>query len=202
VRWIAILGIALANNLDNLGVGIAFGVARIRLGPLINLWIALLTFVMTGVAVLFGNHLGSLLALPLAHALSAAILCGMGIWMLLATPRPDGPERPPEDAGRVSLRQILSDPTRADQNRSRDIDAREATLLAVAVSLNNLGGGVGAGLAHLSALWTALSSAMVSFLVVWLGAWAGGRLGGARLGKQAQTIAGSLLVLVGLWQLH
>jgi putative Mn2+ efflux pump MntP len=61
---------------------------------------------------------------------------------------------------------------------------------------------VGAGLAHLSALWTALSSAIVSFLVVWLGAWAGHRLGGARVGKQAQTIAGSLLVLVGLWQLH
>jgi putative sporulation protein YtaF len=116
--------------------------------------------------------------------------------------RPDKLERPPEDAGRVSLRQILSDLTRADQNRSRDIDAREATLLAVAVSLNNLGGGVGAGLAHLSTLWMALSSAVVSFLVVWLGAWTGGRLGGARLGKQAQTIAGLLLVLVGLWQLH
>jgi putative sporulation protein YtaF len=202
VRWFAILGIALANNLDNLGVGIAFGVARIRLGPLINLWISLLTFVMTGVAVLFGNHLGSLLALPWGHALSAALLCGMGIWMLLASPRPDEPVRPSDGGGHVSLRQILSDPTRADQNRSRDIDAREATLLAVAVSLNNLGGGVGAGLAHLSALWTALSSAVVSFLVVWLGAWAGDRLGGARLGKQAQTIAGLLLVLVGLWQLH
>jgi putative sporulation protein YtaF len=202
VRWIAILGIALANNLDNLGVGIAFGVARIRLGPLINLWIAILTFVMTGVAVIFGDRLGSLVALPLAHALSAALLCGMGLWMLLPSRRRQGPERAPDAASGISLRQILSDPTCADRDRSRDIDAREATLLAVAVSLNNLGGGVGAGLAHLSALWTALSSAIVSFVVVWLGAWAGRQLGEARLGKQAQTIAGSLLVLIGLWQLH
>jgi putative sporulation protein YtaF len=202
VRWIAILGIALANNLDNLGVGIAFGVARIRLGPLINLWIATLTFVMTGVAVLFGDRLGSLVALPLAHALSAAILCGMGAWMLLPSPRREAPERTPDAAGGVTLRRILADPTCADQDRSRDIDAREATLLAVAVSLNNLGGGMGAGLAHLSALWTAFSSALVSFLVVWLGAASGQRLGEARLGKQAQTIAGSLLVLIGLWQLH
>ena len=104
---------------------------------------------------------------------------------------PDGP---------VSLRQLLTDPTSADQNRSRDIDLREATILAVALSLNNVGGGFSAGLVHLSAMWTALFSAVVSFLVLWFGGWAGYQLGVTRVGKYAQTIAGILLLVIGLCQ--
>ena len=104
--------------------------------------------------------------------------------------------------GRLSLPQILADPARADQNRSHDIDLREATVLGVALSLNNVGGGFSAGLVHLSALWTALFSAIISFLVLWLGSWAGAQLGVTRVGKHAQAVAGALLLIIGLFQFH
>ena len=97
---------------------------------------------------------------------------------------------------------VLADPACADRNRSHDIDLREATVLAVALSLNNIGGGFSAGLVHLSAWWTALFSAVVSYLVLWFGGWAGNQLGVTRLGKHAQTIAGALLLVIGLSQFH
>jgi putative sporulation protein YtaF len=198
-----ILGIALANNLDNTGVGIAFGLARIRLSPLVNLWIATVTFVVTGVSVAGGGRMAAFLPHPLAHALGGVLLCAMGVWMVLSTSRP---QREGDDnsvpAPPVSLRRILADPACADQNRSHDIDLREATLLAVALSLNNIGGGFSAGLVHMSAGWTALLSAAVSYLVLWFGGWAGHQLGVSRVGRHAQTIAGALLLVIGLSQFH
>jgi putative sporulation protein YtaF len=203
VHFLAILGIALANNLDNTGVGMAFGMARIRLPSLMNLWIALVTFVITGLAVACGGRIAAFLSLPLAHALGGALLCAIGGWMVLTSLRSQNGEMEEADpGGPVSLHRILTDPTSADQNRSHDIDLREATVLGVALSLNNLGGGFSAGLVHLSALWTALFSAVISFLVLWFGGWAGYRLGVTRVGKHAQTIAGALLLLIGLYEFH
>jgi len=201
VELLAILVIALANNLDNTGVGIAFGMARIRLSPLMNFWIALVTFVITGLAVACGGRIASFLSLPLAHGLGGALLCAIGGWMVLSSLRSqNGQVEDADPDGPVSLRQLLADPTSADQNRSRDIDLREATVLAVALSLNNVGGGFSAGLVHLSAMWTALFSAVISFLVLWFGGWAGYQLGVTRVGKYAQTIAGILLLVIGLCQ--
>ena len=77
---------------------------------------------------------------------------------------------------------------------------REGTLLGLALSLNNVGGGLSAGLVHLNWLWTALGSAAVSFLVLWQGSRLSRRLGGQRLGLYAQVAAGVLLVLIGLHQ--
>ena len=64
------------------------------------------------------------------------------------------------------------------------------------------GGGFSAGLVHLSSLWTAACSGVISFLVLWLGGWAGHQVGVTRLGKHAQTLAGALLLVIGLCQLH
>jgi putative sporulation protein YtaF len=197
----AIVGIALANNLDNLGVGVAYGIARIRVSLPINLWITLLTFVITALAAGSGSHLAAYLPLPIARGASALFLCGMGLWMLGPSfRRRRQPPSPPEPKARPSLRSILADPTSVDRDHSRNIDVREATFLAVAVSLNNIGVGFSAGLLHLSVIATALCSAAVSFLALWLGARTGQRLGAANLGERAQALAGLLLVVIGLCQ--
>jgi putative Mn2+ efflux pump MntP len=54
----------------------------------------------------------------------------------------------------------------------------------------------------MSALWVAFCSAVVSYLVLWFGGWAGQQLGVTRVGKHAQTIAGVLLLIIGLCEFH
>jgi putative sporulation protein YtaF len=201
VNLLAILVVALANNLDNTGVGIALGIARIRLSALVNGWVSMVTFVITGAAVAGGNHLASYLPLAQAHLLGGIFFCALGLWMVLpALRRRDEPAVPSEPVGPMSLHRLLANPVAADQNRSHDIDLREATLLAIALSLNNIGGGFSAGLVHLSALATAVGSAVISYLVLWFGGWAGGQVGARQLGKHAPAIAGALFLVIGLYQ--
>src|SRR5579862_8465074 len=156
MHWSAILGIALANNLDNLGVAVAYGVAGIRLSRLVNLWIAVITFVITAASVTFGSQIAHYLSAQTANGLSAIVLCAIGTWMMvMARGEQKKGADAPDPSGPVSLRRVLEDPVLADRDRSRHIDFREATLLGIALSINNVGGGFGAGLVHLSAGWTA-----------------------------------------------
>ncbi len=83
MSWGLILGIALANNLDNTGVGIAYGIAGIRLPFLSNLWIAIVTFLITALSVVFGSEVARFLSPSVARMLSAVVLCGLGLWLLL-----------------------------------------------------------------------------------------------------------------------
>lgn len=207
--WLLVLGISLANNLDNTGVGVAYGAGRIRLSIPVNLWISMITFLITGSATFFGDRAAFLLSPHVSKTLSAVILCAIGVFVMRPSlvRRAKAPESAvstpstlsTEPAG-ADLLHILEDPTVADRDGSRHIDYKEGTLLGVALSINNIGGGVSAGLVHLSVFWTAFSSAVLSFLVLWLGGLLGRRLSAGRTADRAPLVAGALLIIIGLLQ--
>lgn len=200
--WLLIAGFAIASNLDNVGAGVAFGVGRIRISPTVNLWIAVITFVVTLASVAGGHHLAHLLPGHVAAVLSATAFCGMGLWMIGVSVRERRNQRVMESATGPLLVSVLEAPARADSDHSRHIDFREATVLGAALSLNNIGGGIGVGLAHLSPLATSAAAGAASFAVIWIGCVVGERFGGRRLGDHAQMAAGALLLLIGVFQLR
>jgi putative sporulation protein YtaF len=192
-----VFGISLANNLDNTGVGIAYGVGRIRLPALFMLWISVITLAITGTAVALGNRIGHLLPTFACKVLSAVILCTIGVLVLrpaLASKKDQAP------AVGNAITRVLADPEVADADQSRHIDYREGTLLGVALSINNIGGGISAGLVGLSVIATGLTSAAMSYLVLWLGGVLGRRLGAGPVAERAPILAGILLIVIGLCQ--
>jgi putative sporulation protein YtaF len=199
MSWLLVLGISLANNLDNTGVGIAYGIARIRLPQLVNLWIAVITFAITASSVAFGSGISRYLAPEIAKYIGATILCVIGLTVLAPILKRSKSRR---DAAANPVRRILEDPMTADRDDSRHIDYKEGSLLGIALSINNIGGGLSAGLVHLSVFWTALLSAILSFLVLWLGGIAGRRVATGRLADYATILSGVLLISIGLYQLR
>jgi len=197
LNWLLVLGISLANNLDNTGVGVAYGLRRIRISPLVNGWISIITFLLTGSAVMIGSGVGHFLPAIAAKALSACILCAIGISVLAPALRHPVEGKEPSDN---VLARILEDPNRADMDGSKHIDLKEGTILGIALSINNIGGGIGAGLVHLSVLWTAGLSAAFSFFVLWLGGYVGSRVGSGRFAARAPLVAGGMLIVIGLCQ--
>ena len=103
--------------------------------------------------------------------------------------------------GIVGLLRVLQQPQLADRDQSREIDLGEATLLGIALSLNNIAGGVSAGLIHLDAAAVAICSAAISCLVVEFGNRSGRHLVGSQSSDRAQVVAGVLLVAFGVLQL-
>ncbi len=73
--------LALAANLDNLGVGIAYGLKRTSITPTANLLIALLAGELTFLAMAFGHWVNQVLSASMANALGAFLILGVGLWV-------------------------------------------------------------------------------------------------------------------------
>ncbi len=57
----------------------------------------------------------------------------------------------------------------SDMDDSKYIAFKEATLLAIALSINNIGGGMSAGMIGLNSFRVGFLSALLSFIALWAG---------------------------------
>ncbi|OAT86394.1 manganese efflux pump [Desulfotomaculum copahuensis] len=218
--------LAISSNLDNTGIGTSYGIRRIGLPFRSNLIVAIITTAGTILSMCMGSLVARYIPAHLAVLTGSSIIAGAGAWVILQSWRePDGPgapvsakkpaPRPQEDENLPSRAkklvefhikslglfiQILREPWTADMDLSRKIEGREAFLLAIALTINNLAGGFGGGIVGIDIPLTAAMVFVFSLLTLagsvrfghqclsrWLGRWAG-------------LIAGLILIAVGLYE--
>jgi len=207
LELIPILLVAISSNTDNLVVGTAYGIRNIRVPLPSNLFIAVFTGVATLASMLAGQRIGSYMAPQLASFLGGGLIAGIGAWVLLQSARsPASGTRntaawcqPAGGLGRLPF--VLKDPVSADRDRSGHIDLKEVFLLAVALSLNNVGNGIGAGMVRMNPAFTTIAVMLFSIIMLSAGVTAG-RYGQRMLGSFARIVSGVLLVAVGVYEIR
>jgi putative sporulation protein YtaF len=171
--------------------------------------IALVTAAGTGLCIVFGQQIFQVLPGEVGVILGAVLLIGMGVWVIrqeFGDRSHQGQEvQPPAPTNGLAQKSwlrrlllILQHPVLADQDSSGYIDLKESLLLSMALMLNNIPNGVGAGLLGLSTLLTTLMVGVLSVLTFWLGIGLGRSLGVRWLGRHAGTLSGLLLIVIGL----
>ncbi|MFE1626964.1 sporulation membrane protein YtaF [Brevibacillus reuszeri] len=188
MTWLIILGFAISSSIDNLGVGISYGIRKIRIGFWSNLLIAGICFVLSEIGIYFGQMLVYLLPGILPVLLGALILVVIGIRIiLLAVPRKNkelGTASEGEAAGSSrSIKGILQNPEIADFDKSGEIGLKEAFFLGIALAANAVTNGLSAGLIGLSPHAISITAAIGSFLTVWVGVGIGEKVASVRIGS-------------------
>ncbi|MDE2604892.1 MAG: manganese efflux pump [Burkholderiales bacterium] len=194
------LGIALANNVDNLGARIAYSLGGIKISLPVNLWVAAITFVISLLAAFLGAELTQALGRSFSSWTAMALLVALGAWMIVQ-PRLSA-RRGTDDAReeRGTVLGIFLRPETADRDDSKHIDLKEATLLGIALSINNVGGGMSAGMLGLDPFLIGALSAALSFLALWAGNYVAELFARGKGDRRMTTIAGILLIALGLHQ--
>jgi putative sporulation protein YtaF len=99
------------------------------------------------------------------------------------------------------LIRILKEPVAVDQDRSGAIDFKEACVLGLALTLNNLAGGLGGGMAGLNPGLTALLALVTSLLFFVIGLKVGQTYLSRWIGERSAVIAGLALIAIGVYEL-
>ncbi|MEI4712074.1 manganese efflux pump [Bacillus cereus] len=180
--------IGIASNLDNAGVGIAYGIRKIRISWFNNFIIAF-----------FGNWIALFISEFTANLIGAIVLGIIGVF-ILCQPFLGQRNTVGFKDGNV-LMGILRNPEKADFDGSKTISFSEAIVLGIALSINNIAGGFDAGVTNLNLWLTATISGVFSFICISGFAYVGKRFLAEYLGKWATVIAGVLLILIGIDQL-
>ena len=194
--------IALTNNLDNVGVRIAYSIRGIKITTLINLWISTITFIISFFAAFSGTVISGFLSKEIASVLAVLLLTAIGLWMIMEPHLKRNNNYAGESAreNKNSISHVLLNPHDADMDNSKHIDFKEATLLGIALSVNNVGGGVSAGIIGLNSFLVGLLSAVLSFLALWAGNYVAEFFMRWNISKKAGVVAGILLIAIGVEQ--
>ena len=208
---LSILLLAVSSNLDNVGVGTAYGTRKVSIPFSSNLVIALITSTGTWLSMLLGKTISIMLDTQLAGYLGAAIIIAVGIWIFStetgivrkkSSPDLSNADHRPDISGVHVFKKafiILENPFVADVDFSGHISPKEGLLLGFALTLNNLANGVGAGMIGLDPGLTTLFVCIFSIITIWVGI-AMGYSGSRWLGKLAGPVSGLLLIFIGIME--
>jgi putative sporulation protein YtaF len=201
LHFFHLLIIALSNNLDNIGVRIAYSIRGIKMSPAINSWIALITFMISFIAAYSGTVISGYLGKQRSSLLTMILLSGIGSYMIYRQYLKKMCQGEVGQDHKKGICHILLKPENADRDNSKHIDFQEATILGVALSINNIGGGVSAGMIGLSPFWVGFLSAVLSFVILWAGNYLAEFLIKWNLANKATIAAGILLIAIGIEQI-
>nr|MDH3099078.1 sporulation membrane protein YtaF [Bacillus velezensis] len=200
MAWLLILGLAVSSSIDNLGVGMSYGIRKIKISHASNMMIAFICFVFSYIGIYFGKWISAVLPGFLPVLLAAFILSVIGIRIiLLAVPRKTARVGASGKKGRFAglLRKIRR---RTDADGSGEIGILESMVLGVAVSANALTNGLSAGLIGLSPAAISITAAVGSFLTIWIGRSLGKKAASLRIGSfhvgQFSTVLSGVIILI------
>lgn len=191
MHWLTILFIGIASNLDNLGVGVSLGMRTMKIPQLSNFIIALISMAATYITLSLGKYVAHQIPYFYANLIGGLLITFIGIWTFWTSTKNNT----------HSMSDILQNPDRVDVDQNSFISWKESIPLGLALSLNALTNGFGAGISGISTTWTTISVGLFSFITVDLGIRAGYKISQTWIGKYANQISGLLLIVIGIYEI-
>ncbi|MCL6518173.1 hypothetical protein [Alicyclobacillus sp.] len=173
--------IGIGSNIDNAGVGMAYGSGGVRFPHWVNGLVNGIGFVFSILGAWAGNALVRFLPVVWVQMFACAVLCGLGWYVLCCAARAEswGAERALRVPG-----------------------WREGIALGLALSATNVVSGAGAALTtSLPIGWISVSIGVWGYLCIWIGNRLAHTLISRVLGMYGGVLAGLVLMAVGLHQL-
>ncbi len=190
--------LSLSACLDNIVVGIAYGMKRTKIGLGSNLLIAIITSCGTLISMLFGRLIATVLPVTIAQNLGASMIILIGIYFILEYCI----NKNKNNAN--SLPDIVKEDICCNNNTNicdRKIGLRETIMLAFALTINNLGIGISASLAGVNISATVILTFLISLITIILGVAMGYNVIGRICGKYAGLVSGILMIILGIFEI-
>lgn len=208
--WVSLFFLAFAVSVDGFGVGLTYGLRRMKI-PFKSI---LIITICSAFSMLVAMGLGSFLQLwisdVVAQRVGGFILIALGAWVLYQMIRKTN-EGERTVSERVLLHfeirslgvviSILRKPTTADFDDSGTITGIEAIMLGAALSLDAFGAGVGASMIGYAPIETSLLIACMSSFFVLLGLKFGNLASSIKWMDKVSYLPGCLLIILGFMRM-
>ena len=192
---------SLSSNLDNVVVGTAYGIKKIKIGIIANLIIAIVTSTGTFLSMSLGIYISKFLPHSIANALGAGAIIILGGYFVIQSIIKLINNKNSKELALKDIADMIEYAEKSDLDNSGDINIKESLLVAFGLTFNNLGTGVAASITGVSIQFTVISTFIFSILTIMLGEAIGNHVFGNFLGKHAPLISGILLIILGIIEL-
>lgn len=189
IKWLILVGLAATTSLDNLGMGICYGIRNMYIDLKSNMVISGICFIFSMVGLMFGKWIVHVCPGILPSLLATCILFVVGLRIvLLAAKQPQTIKHEKKITTGPSFEQITV------------ISLAEASVLGIALSTNALTNGLNAGLFDFPSFSISFIAAMSSFASIWLGMILGNKMMNIRIGRytigQFSTVCSGVIMII------
>ena len=195
---------ALVANVDNLTVGIAYGIKKIKINLSSNILIGLISSIGTFLSMTLGLVIINVISAKTANLFGCIILLILGIYFLIDFFK----KRLKIEDLKLQIRKdfsvyeaLLNYPEFADVDKSGSLDVKESILLAFALTLNNFGIGIGVGIAGIDIFQSTILTFIISILSISIGYIVGRKYLSKLLGDYASLFSGCLIIVLGIYEI-
>lgn len=209
IFYMNLLSIVIAVSLDGLGVGIAYGMRKIRISFLALFVIMLCSGVIVLTSMFLGHFLRLFISPTVTSMLGSFILIALGLFVLCTLLRTSTKESyhvnendKYKQKGKIShFKAVILDPHHADKDESGSISATEAVVLGTALALDAFGAGLGAAMLGYSPIVTSVLIASMSGVFVFTGINIGYFLSKSKVLTKLTFLPPVLLICIGIYNL-
>jgi putative sporulation protein YtaF len=195
--FLSALLFSISSNLDNVVVGTAYGIKKIKIGIIANLIIAIVTSSGTFLSMSLGWYIAKFIPQSVSNVLGAGIIVILGIYFVIQSLIKLIRNTNSKELALKDLSDMVEYAEHSDVDKSGHIDNKEAFILALGLTFNNLGTGVAASITGVNIYYTVIATFIISILTIILGVSIGKNVFGRFFGKYAPLIAGVLLIILG-----
>jgi len=205
--------ISISSNTDSFAVAIAYGIKQVRITHLANFMIAIISSVGTFASMSLGAFISDYLSRSSANTLGSGVLIAIGLVgqtiehehkrrKIRQLTQPDLKLSIPVDLERLTYHQQpdLDLLVKDTQQRRKYLKAKQALPLAFSLTINNIGGGIGAGISGLNATLTTVVTFGLALLAMSIGSSLGKKFARQMTEFWAGILSASLIILLGIYE--
>ena len=213
--------VGISSSVDSLGIGITYGIKKVRLSNLANLILFCISITVSTISLLFGNFIAELLPNNIIVALGSLLIIFIGIFMTMQAlkgksenkkqPNNDIIDNPPDEEKIYSFFikcfgitvQVIKNPNYSDFDNSKKIDSKEALFLGIALSLDSFGIVIGSAVAGICSIFLPIFVSLFQILFLKLGNYIGRKISSNNFfpDNSWSIISGILLIIIGIIKL-
>ncbi|WP_409302111.1 sporulation membrane protein YtaF [Peribacillus sp. SCS-155] len=204
--WLQLLFLAFAVSIDSFGVGLTYGLKKMKISVASIAVIACCSAISLGVSMTIGEMISRFFSAVTAEKIGGSILIFIGCWVVYQYFRPEKQMEEKHEKTLINLEikslglviNILRKPLTADFDKSGAINGIEAFMLGLALSLDAFGAGIAAAMIGISPIILSIISASMSGLFIWGGVQSGKLLAENHLIRKITFLPGVLLIIIGV----
>jgi len=205
--YMNLLFIVVAVSLDGFGVGITYGMRKIRItiGGLLVIMCCSGFIVVTSMTI--GHMIRNIITPSLTSMFGSLILIGLGIFVFFSIALPTTSSKKTDQKSTFKkrkfhrLKTVIDDPTKADKDKSGSISMSEAIILGTALALDAFAAGLGASMLGYSPVITAILIAFMSGLFLFSGIKVGHLLSRNKTLTRLTYLPPLFLITIGVYHL-
>ena len=180
-----VLIFAVALSIDALGIGLSYGIRKIKISVLAKAIICGISVLFTEVALLIGSAALYMLPAEVSRFIGSGMLVLLGLFIIFEAifKKEKNEERcSKEKISSFSLKhigitiKIIKDPVLCDFNKSANIDPLEAVYLGVALSIDSFGVGIGSAATGVNSIFIPIFVGAFQILFLCIGCFLGKKI--------------------------